>query len=744
MNTMKRNIDEAIRELTARPMFAVSVERVEILNRIRSLYGELPQPLRFSKFMSVLLSEVSTPIEEYDLIAGRCVFGQLDEEGEKLFGDFLRSSDCPYRYVFIGSGHCTYSWELVVEEGLVGMRRIAEEGLLKLGEDEREKKDFLRSAIEIYDAIEAYMKRYADAAEAKGMHELSKTLRSAATERPDSFAAALQLLWIIAFIDCAYITPNPTLTLGRLDRLLYPLYKKDIERGVLTREGAKRLITDYYCKHNLIMGRGEHQVGDESNSTTFSRILNFDAPQYLLLCGTEGDGRAVCNELSLLFAECIVPSFKNPVVVVRYFDGMEKSAPELWQTLAEKALESSSLMFYNDRCVTKTLRRIGLEESEAREYAHFGCNWCSTGDNGAWVAGGPSADTFFYDLPQKERNALRYAYRRTNSEHGWAEDFMISLKELSKMEAKAQSIEALYGIFFGRMSEFLDKKIAEMSEQVKMRKKRPSAVITFGDCFYRESLKNAECFAAGAKYHFEIHAFQMFGTVADCFGVVEKLVFKEKKLTLDELIAATEADFEGYEDVLALCRGVEKYGSDSEEANRHAERLARTSAELAVEKSRPYFEREGLFLMPSIQSDTWHLKYGEQYGATVDGRRAGKAFSQNIEPAHGAAVNGLTAVFNAVCSIPEDCIVSGALNVSVDKKQFKGEQGRELFAALLATYFELGGLQAQVSALDADKLREAQSDPDTHRDMRVRITGYSGVFVDVCKRLQDDIIERFE
>ena len=151
MNTMKRNIDEAIRELTARPMFAVSVERVEILNRIRSLYGELPQPLRFSKFMSVLLSEVSTPIEEYDLIAGRCVFGQLDEEGEKLFGDFLRSSDCPYRYVFIGSGHCTYSWELVVEEGLVGMRRIAEEGLLKLGEDEREKKDFLRSAIEIYD-----------------------------------------------------------------------------------------------------------------------------------------------------------------------------------------------------------------------------------------------------------------------------------------------------------------------------------------------------------------------------------------------------------------------------------------------------------------------------------------------------------------------------------------------------------------------------------------------------------------
>lgn len=744
MNTMRKNIDEAVFELTSRPLFAVSTERVMILDRIKSLYKDLPQPLRFSKFMSVLLSEVSTPLEEYDLIAGRCVFDTLDEDGEKLFAEFMNSPDHPNRLVMLGSGHCTYSWDMVIDEGLVGMKKMAEDSLLGLSENETDKRDFLRSTIEIYGAISDYMLRYADAAQERGLTSLAKNLRDGATKRPDSFVCALQLLWIIALIDCAYITPNPTLTLGRLDKILYPLYKKDIESGALTRDEAKRVIIDYYCKHNLIMGRGEHQVGDESNSTTFSRILNFDAPQYLLLCGTQGDGEPVCNELSQLFAECIVPSFKNPVVVVRYFENMDKHAPLLWKTLSEKALESSALMFYNDVGVTKTLENIGMKSSEAREYAHFGCNWCSTGDNGAWIAGGPSADSFFYDATPAERRALQYAYRRTNAGYGWAEDFMISLKELSKMEAKAQSIEALYGIFFGRMSEFLDKKIAEMSEQVRMRKKRPSAVITFGDCFYRESLKSAECFAAGAKYHFEIHGFQMFGTVADCFWTVEKLVFDEKKLTVDELIAATEADFAGYEDVLALCRSVDKYGSDSEETNRHAERLARTSAELAIEKSRPYFEREGLFLMPSIQSDTWHLKYGEQYGATVDGRRAGKAFSQNTDPAHGAAVNGLTAILNSVRSIPKGCAVSGALNVSVDKKQFRGERGIELFAAILGTYFDLGGLHAQVSSVDADKLREAQLDPDAHKDIRVRITGYSGVFVDVCKRLQDDIIERFE
>jgi pyruvate-formate lyase len=77
--------------------------------------------------------------------------------------------------------------------------------------------------------------------------------------------------------------------------MLYPFYKADIEKGVLTREKAKEYITDYYCKHNLIMGRGEHQVGNETNSTTFKRILNFDAPQYLLLAGTDERGELAVN-----------------------------------------------------------------------------------------------------------------------------------------------------------------------------------------------------------------------------------------------------------------------------------------------------------------------------------------------------------------------------------------------------------------------------------------------------------------
>jgi len=156
-----------------------------------------------------------------------------------------------------------------------------------------------------------------------------------------------------------------------------------------------------------------------------------------------------------------------------------------------------------------------------------------------------------------------------------------------------------------------------------------------------------------------------------------------------------------------------------------------------------YLKKMGVYLTPCLQSDTWHLKIGETFGATPDGRLANMPFSQNARPSNGACINGLTAMFNAMLNLPFDGILSGALNLDVDPKQFAGEAGRDLFGALLGSYFNRGGLHAQVSCANVRELIDAQIHPDEHRDLRVRVTGYSGVFVDICKRLQDDIIERF-
>ena len=735
-----KNVAEAERALVEKPLLAASAERILILNEIKSMYSELPQPLRFAKFLSILLERVSVPLEEYDLVAGRCVDRELSPEEETLFQQFNTHPEHPRKEVLLSSGHCTYSWEMVVELGLPGMRKKAEASLRE--QTDPDKQVFLKAIVQIYGALERYMLRYAEAAREKGMEALAAALRKAATEKPEDFRTALQLLWIITLVDCAYITENPTLTVGRLDQILYPLYRRDVENGALTREEAEALITDYYCKHNLIMGRGEHQVGDETNSTTFHRICNFDAPQYLLLGGTDARGNPAVNELTLLFAKAIRPSFKNPVIVVRYFGGMDTRFPELWHILAEKSLQSASLMYYNDDNILKTYARMGLPEADARRYSHFGCNWPSPGDHGAWMQGGPKAIKFHAFASEDERTALSIPYMRTNTAHGWPEDLMIVLHDLAGQDDV--TMEDVYREFFRRMEEFIDRKLSHLAWELAVRKRRSAAVLTFGDCFFTDSLRTGECFSAGAKYHFELQSFQMFGTVADSFAAVDKLVFREKKLTLQQLLQAVDADFEGYPQILALCRNVEKYGSDTPLSNAHVKRLSETVCALVIEKSRPYLEKMGLFLVPCMQSDTWHLKMGESYGATPDGRRAYTPFTQNIRPANGASINGLTAMLNAVSRLPKDGLLSGALNLDIDPKPFAGEDGKCRFAAILGTYLNRGGLHAQVTCADARALRDAQVHPEQHRDLRVRVTGYSGVFVDICKKLQDDIIERLD
>lgn len=739
---MRQNVEEAERALTEKPLFATSAERFLILNELKSAYRELPQPLRFSKILSELLSRVSVPLREYDWIAGRCVDRELTEAEEREFLRFLHSPDYPSRRLFFSSGHCTYSWELLVKEGLVGLRKQALERAAQT--ESSKQKMFLTAVTEVYDAIIAYLLRYADAAEQMGLREVAAHLKTAATAAPDGFASALQLLWIVTLIDCAYISENPTLTVGRLDQILYPLYRADLERGVLTREQAKEYITDYYCKHNLIMGRGEHQVGDERNSTTFRRITNFDAPQYLLLAGTDDNGVSAVNELTELFAECVVPTFKNPVIVVRYEKDMDKSAPKLWRTLCDRALSSASLMFYNDERVFRTFRRIELPEKDARHYAHFGCNWCSPGDNSAWMASAPKSKHFAVRRSEEEIRLLDQPYMRTSSEHSWPEDFVEILRTLADWEPNTVTMEDFYTMFFERVGSFIDLRLERMCLELRVRKRAPSTAITFGDCFFADSLRKAECFSAGATYHFDLFAIQMFATVADCFIAVDQLVMTEKKLTLKRLLEAVEADFDGYADVLELCRNADKYGMNTELSKKHVRRLSHTVSNLIIEKNRPYFEKERLFLVPCMQSDTWHLKYGETFGATPDGRRANTPYSQNTNPSHGACVNGLTAMFNDLLELPQDGLVSGALNLDVDPKDFADEEGHRVFAALLAAYFNQGGLHAQVTSANADQLIEAQRNPQDYRDLRVRVTGYSGVFVDICKRLQDDIIDRMK
>ena len=733
---MTQNIWEAKRALTEKSMLATSVERVMILAEIKSDHKDWPQPRRFAYTLRTLLSRVSTPLEPYDLIVGRCVDRVLTDEEEAAFQALIQSPD--YRSCLLSSGHCSYDWAALVTLGLPGLRRRAQESLAeKTDPDERV---FLESVIEIYDTLRDFMLRYADAAEVREMPLVAQNLRKAATSVPDDFYSALQLLWTVAFVNCTYITPNPTLTVGRLDQILYPLYAADLAAGRLTRETAAALITDYYCKHNLNMGRGEHQVGNATNSTTFDRIYNFDAPQYLLLAGTD-HGVSAVNPLTELMAECIVPEFKNPVTVVRYFKGMNEKHPTLWRTLCERSLQSASLMYYNDDNVRATYTRMGIPAEDVEGYIHFGCNWPGLGPCSSWAQIGPTSAKYkvYRSEEEAERQKLPYMYSAIRG--GWPIYITQILRELAdKPEA---TVDDIYERFFAKWSEHVEQKIDWVVRELEIRRRRPAAVLTYTDCFLTAPIEKGQCHSACSKYHFNFQSFYLFATTVDCIIVVDELVFRQKRLTIQQLLDAVDANFEGYPEVLALCRSVPKYGSDTPLSNAHAKRLSEGASNITIESNKRYLKEHSCFLAPCMQSDTWHLKTGIKIGATVNGRLAYTPCSQNSRPANGSATSGLTGMLNAMLNLPSDGVLSGALNLDVTKKDFVGENGLRVFSALLATYFNRGGLHAQVSSLSREDLIDAQLHPDAHRDLRVRVTGYSGVFVDICKDLQDDIIQRF-
>lgn len=283
---------EAIQALTQKPVQSTTLERIRLFVYANDqiVCGQ-PQPLQYGLGLNYVLEHISLPLKETDLILGRISEEVPDEEGEALFQRILHDPnyhETVPNWIHEG-GHTSFCWDEAVTLGLSGLRARAEEELNKrtAAQEATERLDYLKGAILVYDALSRYLLRYAEAARKAGLTEAAQACEGAA-HVPQTFREALQLLWIINLVYCSLIVPNPTLALGKLDRILYPFYERDLREGRLTREEAGLLILDFYCKNNLNMGRGEHQLSgkDPSISTGWARCLNFDAPQYMTLCGT--------------------------------------------------------------------------------------------------------------------------------------------------------------------------------------------------------------------------------------------------------------------------------------------------------------------------------------------------------------------------------------------------------------------------------------------------------------------------
>jgi formate C-acetyltransferase len=231
--------------------------------------------------------------------------------------------------------------------------------------------------------------------------------------------------------------------------------------------------------------------------------------------------------------------------------------------------------------------------------------------------------------------------------------------------------------------------------------------------------------------------------VGDSLAAVKKLVFEDKKLTMETLVDALRSNFEGKEPLrLMLLNRAPKFGNDEDSVDEMCNEVLKTYCD----ELRLYKNARGGPFIGGLYYLSANIPYGLKTAATPDGRRSGEPLNDGgISPSHGMDTQGATAVAKSVGKldnrrVPHGCVLNQRFHPSL----FEGEGKVELFSDYMRTFMDLGGWECQFNVVTTEQLKEAQKHPEKHRNMVIRVAGYSAYFTELEKELQDDIINRTE
>lgn len=708
--------DEIIDMLRNKPIESTLIERWQLLDQAIDLYGELPQPLRFGYGLTYILEHCSLPVKPYDMILGRFIDRVPTEEEDAFVRNFHARNR---QNMMTDGGHITLDWYKIIKVGINGYLDLATRKYRKRLDNAHAKELlFYQGSILALNALKNYILRYANTAEDAGLGEAAETARSIAGPAPTTFRGALQL---IAFIEKIYYiyaqSWNATLTLGRLDDILLDLYNADLEQKRINEEIAGALIDDFYAKTNLILGRGEHQMSNGSKiDTDWWRNPAYDDPSYVIIGGRSNLHQK--NPLTKLFASHIVPRYENPVVIFRYTSTEEQDS-EAWKIICDKLRQNASILVYNDDTMIPGFIHAGIDEKDAIDYTLHACNWP--------------------DIPAKYCNIAGAG----GSIARMIIDELVKPDGTNEKKRDYTSLDELYAAVATTFRAHIRGVFHALRARIKNDERALPEMINLTNIFTEGVLEKCQTMDHGAvKYPVVYTLLRHIGTAADIMASLEANVF-EGDCSPDEMLDAMKHGWQGRERLLKKCLTAPKFGRDDDNADKHAVRLMNMLLDIIDEESVGETGQRDIHSFNVTISDMWHIGEGAQLPASPDGRLPGAPLTENLSPTVGTG-ESVTALLNSVSKLPFRRICSGALNVRLSKALVAGNAGAERMKILIETYFERGGMQLQVSVSDTADLRAAQKCPDEYRDLMVRITGYSAVFVDMCESAQNEIIRRDE
>ncbi|UCH87369.1 MAG: formate C-acetyltransferase/glycerol dehydratase family glycyl radical enzyme [Dehalococcoidia bacterium] len=626
-----------------------------------------------------------------------------------------------------GIGHFTMNHPKVLKLGLSGIIAEAEQLYKGMSPKERleDKGLFYDAVIRSLRATIRFANRYADLAaslaeeeadpqRAEELRTIARVCQRVPEQPAETFREAVQSVYFVHLVSQIESGGN-SISLGRIDQILYPYYLADRQSDRITPEQARELLSLLFIKTNEIWNILEEAYipageGVEGKTT-----------QNVTVGGVGADGEDATNELSYIGLDAYADvRTVQPDFGVRL---NAKAPKDFFRKAIEYAKDGVLMHLFNDEAIIKSLQEAGHALEDARDYGVVGC---------------------------LEPNAQGKTFGST---------FAVQFSGIKCLElALSNGVDNIFGhqsgiesgdpatfATFGHVWNAYDAQVSHfMGQMVKGMAVLDQAIAELVPSPFASAMidgpmeKGLDLTRGGATYNSTGVQFIGFSNVVDGLYAVKKAVFEDGVMSLEELASCLAEDWDDADDKRSyLLHKVPKYGNDNDEVDAVAARvLAHFCDELL--KHRSY--RGGAF-WPGVFTVGFHIVMGAFAAASADGRHAGDILGNGITPTNGGALSGPTAVLNSVTKLPLTRIYNGVnLNMRFDA----GRLNPEILMALMKTYFRQGGRQVQFNMLDSATLRDAQAHPEKYRDLVVRVSGYSALFTGLSETAQNEIISRME
>ncbi len=592
--------------------------------------------------------------------------------------------------------------------------------------DVLENQDFWEGVVIVFEAWIRFVHRYADlceqlAAEEKDakraaeLTEMARICRKVPAEPAENFREAMQSFWFTFLMCC----PSPTTSAGRFDQYMYPFYKKDIEEGRITDEEVLELLEILRIK-NMKLNRVSGKANRAKNSG-MAKWYNWT------IGGVDAQGNDATNELSYLLLDAAIDTHvPHHTITVR----VHKNTPEKLMVKALECVRSGIGMpaFVGDESnieffIRQTGNHLTLEEAR---------DWCCTGCVDANVPGITRTQVAcFFIVPQAMDIALHNGFCRYTKE-------MVgkAIGDVTKM-----SYEQLENAIFDEIRYLM--RMANERINIELIAERNLFPDVFRSSLMKDGVKVGKDMY-NRRFDFENGAvLGAVGAVNAGNGLyaIKKLIFEQKKYTMEELMAALDADWVGYEAMQKDFRDQPKYGNNIPEVDELINKFYQLHADTCLSLPCVY----GASLEPNAISISAHQPGGAVTGATPDGRKGGAILADaSLSPDHGTDVRGPLAVFQSAMRVQQDAYQGTLMNMKFHPTALKTEDDLKKLGGMIKTYLTHGGKHVQFNVVNKEEMLDAKVHPEDHPELIVRVAGYSAYFTRLTPAVQDEVIDRMD